>query len=81
MKTMAISKVGLCAVLLALAVTLPGCDRKQRLAEQAAAQAAEDRCAQRSQARGVNPDVWVHGTPRGRASITCSSKTLTRGSG
>ena len=40
MKTMAISKVGLCAVLLALAVTLPGCDRKQRLAEQAAAQAA-----------------------------------------
>ena len=41
MKTMAISKAGLCAVLLlALAVTLPGCDRKQRLAEQAAAQAA-----------------------------------------
>src|SRR5690606_27652268 len=37
-----------------------------------------DRCAQRSQARGVNPDVWVHGTPRGRASITCRSEHFTR---
>ncbi len=37
------------------------------------AQLVNDRCAQRSQARGVNPDVWVHGTPRGRASITCSA--------
>ncbi|GGY09519.1 hypothetical protein GCM10010324_65580 [Streptomyces hiroshimensis] len=43
-----------------------------------AAQAVEDRCAKRSQARGVNPDVWVHGTPRGRASITCSTEPFTR---
>ncbi|EDY52775.1 hypothetical protein SSCG_05803 [Streptomyces clavuligerus] len=38
----------------------------------------EDRRAERSQARGVNPDVWVHGTPRGRASITSSAGLITR---
>ena len=41
MKTRAWLKTGACAaLLLALAATVPGCDRKQRLAEQAAAQAA-----------------------------------------
>ncbi|EFF92378.1 hypothetical protein SSTG_02697 [Streptomyces sp. e14] len=42
------------------------------------AQQLQDRSAERSQARGVNPDVWVHGTPRGRASITCSAEPFTR---
>jgi hypothetical protein len=41
MKTRAWLKTGACAaLLLALAAAVPGCDRKQRLAEQAAAQAA-----------------------------------------